>query len=156
MFQVKFKTIWANFDPNRHMRHSAYSDYAAEVRARFFQEHNLSLDDFARLHIGPVLFEEQTKFLKEIQMGTDITVNMWLFAATEHFERWEFSHEVFNDQGDLSAIIKVKGAWIDLQKRKLTGLPESILEILKHIPKSEDFKKSFVKKNKGDVLKKKR
>jgi len=140
MFQVKFKTIWANFDPNRHMRHSAYSDYAAEVRARYFEKHNLTLDDFARLHIGPVLFEEQTRFFKEIKMGADITVDMWLSAATENFERWEFIHHIYNQQGDLSAIVKVKGAWIDLQKRKLTGLPDIILEKLKQIPKSEDFK----------------
>jgi len=140
MFQVKFKTIWANFDLNGHMRHSAYSDYATEVRVRMFEKQNLSLDDFARLHIGPVLFEEQTRFFKEIKLGTDITVDMWLSAATENFERWEFIHHIYNEQGNLSAIVKVKGAWIDLLKRKLTGLPDTILDKLKQIPKSDDFR----------------
>ncbi len=145
MFQVKFKTIWADFDPNRHMRHSAYSDYAAEVRARFFQKHNLSLDDFAHLNIGPILFEEHTRFIKEIIMGTDITIDMMLSAASKHFERWEFTHHVYNEQGTLSAVVKVKGAWMDLKKRKLTVLPPDILEILKRLPKSEDFETIILK-----------
>ena len=140
MFKTTFKTIWANFDPNRHMRHSAYSDYAAEVRVRFFEAYDLSLEDFARLHIGPVLFKEETTFLKEIKLGSDITVDMLLTAASENFERWEFTHHIYDSAGNLSAIVKVKGAWIDLQKRKLTGLPPKIFKILSQMPKAEDFK----------------
>jgi len=140
MIKIKFKTIWANFDPNRHMRHSAYSDYAAEVRVRFFDAHNLSLEDFARLHIGPILFKEEITFYKEIRIGADIEVDMVLTAASPGFERWEFTHHIFNENNQLSAVVKVYGAWIDLQKRKLTGLPPEVRDILKTIPKSDDFK----------------
>ena len=140
MYQIKFKTIWADFDPNRHMRHTAYSDYAAEVRSRYFLEHDLSLDDFARIHIGPVIFKEETTFFKEIKLGADITVTMTLTAASKKMERWEFSHEIFDDKGQLSARVKVFGAWIDLQKRKLTVLPKEIFEKLNKIPRTDDFK----------------
>jgi acyl-CoA thioester hydrolase len=37
-FQITFNTKWSDFDPNRHMRHTAYNDYAAEVRVRFVFE----------------------------------------------------------------------------------------------------------------------
>jgi len=137
--KIQFKTIWANFDPNRHMRHSAYSDYAAEVRVRFFAAHDLSLDDFARLHIGPILFHEETKFFKEIRIGANISVDMVLTAATPGLERWEFKHHIYNEKEELAAIVKVKGAWLDLQKRKLTALPEEIYEKLIQLPKAEDF-----------------
>jgi len=60
-FEVKFNTKWSDFDPNRHMRHTAYNDYAAEVRVRFFQEHGLSINEFAKLNIGPILFKEETE-----------------------------------------------------------------------------------------------
>ena len=147
-FSLEFKTIWANFDPNRHMRHTAYSDYAAEVRVRFFQQNQLRMDDFAQLNIGPVIFEEQTTYFKEINIGENIKVDMKLLSATENFERWEFIHYIYNEKNELSAKVRVKGAWIDLQKRKLTSLPENIINRLKIIPKSSDFKE-IVLKNKN-------
>jgi acyl-CoA thioester hydrolase len=140
MYQLTFKTIWANFDPNRHMRHSAYADYAAEMRVRFFAEHQLSLEDFAKMHIGPILFKEEISYFKEIRMGEDITVSMALSAASPNLERWEFTHHIYNSKGALSATIKAYGAWIDLQKRKLTSLPPDIIKNLDDIPKTEDFK----------------
>jgi len=135
-----FSTRWADFDPNRHMRHTAYSDYAAEIRVRFFMEHQLSMEDFARLHIGPILFKEETSYYKEIHIGEDISVNMELIAATKNMDRWQFRHQIFNEAGELSAEVKVHGAWIDLQKRKLTQLPDHIVLLLQQISKTDNFK----------------
>ena len=77
-FQVNFSTKWADFDPNKHMRHTAYNDYAAEVRVRFFKKNNFTMDDFNRLNLGLILFSEETHFRKEILMGEDITVDLKL------------------------------------------------------------------------------
>jgi len=138
-FEIVFKTRWADFDPNRHMRHSAYNDYAAEVRVRFFEAHDFHINDFARYHIGPILFKEETSFFKEIHIGEDIKADMELIAASRDFERWIFRHRIYNQKGQIAAEIKATGAWIDLQKRKLTKLPEEILHILKDMPVSDDF-----------------
>ena len=146
-YKHTFATKWADFDPNRHMRHTAYADYAAEVRTRFFLQHHLTLNDFARLHIGPVLFKEESTYLKEIHIGEDISVTLELQAASQAFERWEFKHHIFNQKGELSAIVIAKGAWIDLQKRKLTTLPEAILSVLKAMPKSKNFTEIILKNN---------
>ncbi len=143
--KITFKTIWANFDPNRHMRHSAYSDYAAEVRVRFFNKHHLSIEEFARLNIGPVLFKEEISYRKEIRMGSDIKVDMLLTAASPKLERWEFTHHIYNENDELAAIVKVYGAWIDLVKRKLTVLPPEVYEKLANLPKSPDFKEIILK-----------
>ena len=48
-------------------------------------------------------------------------------------------HEVFNEAGKLSAIIKVYGAWIDLTKRKLRIPPEETKEMFALAEKSNDF-----------------
>ena len=138
-FQVTFNTKWSDFDPNRHMRHTAYNDYAAEVRVRFFQEHGLSINEFAKLNIGPILFKEETSFLKEIHIGENITVHMELEGVSKGIERWRFNHQIFNQEGVLSAEIKVYGAWIDLIKRKLTAPPAEFLKIFEELPKTENF-----------------
>ena len=145
-FKVKFNTKWSDFDPNRHMRHTAYNDYAAEVRVRFFQEHGLSINEFAKLNIGPILFKEETSFLKEIHIGENISVHMELEGVSKGIERWRFNHQLFNEAGELSAEIKVYGAWIDLIKRKLTAPPAEFVKIFEDLPKTSHFKEFSNKK----------
>lgn len=138
-FEVTFNTKWSDFDPNRHMRHTAYNDYAAEVRVRFFKEHGMSINEFAKLNIGPILFKEETSFFKEIHIGENITVKMELEGVSENIERWRFKHEIYNERGVLAAEIKVYGAWIDLMKRKLTAPPKDFVEMFDSLPKSEAY-----------------
>lgn len=147
-FKITFNTKWSDFDPNRHMRHTAYNDYAAEVRVRFFQEHGLSINEFAKFNIGSILFKEETSFLKEIHIGENITVNMELEGVSKGNERWRFKHQIFNEQGKLAAEIKVYGAWIDLIKRKLTAPPSKFTTIFESLPKSNNFKEILLKSKK--------
>ncbi|WP_428741323.1 acyl-CoA thioesterase [Tenacibaculum sp.] len=139
-FTVSFTTRWADFDANIHMRHTAYNDYAAEVRLRYFKKHDVTIQDFTKENIGPILFEENTKFLREIHMGEDITVNLKVTDLSSKGERWKIQHEVFNGAGKLSAVISVYGAWLDLTKRKLATPPVKFQEIFKKAEKTEDFK----------------
>jgi acyl-CoA thioester hydrolase len=145
-FKVTFPTKWSDFDPNRHMRHTAYNEYAAEVRIRYFAEHHFSIEEFTKHNIGPVLFTEETSFRKEIHIGEDISVNIKLSGLSENNERWKIIHEVFNEVGELSAVIKVYGAWIDLTKRKLTVPPEAAQHLFFNAEKSDDYEEIILKK----------
>lgn len=127
------------------MRHTAYNDYAAEVRVRFFQKQGLSINEFAKLNIGPVLFKEETSFLKEIHIGENITVKMKLEGVSKGIERWRFNHQIFNEKGELAAEIKVYGAWIDLVKRKLTAPPQKFITIFENLSKTSNFKEIELK-----------
>ena len=139
-FTVNFTTRWADFDPNRHMRHSAYNDYAAEVRLRYFKKFDVTMADFAKDNVGPILFEENTSFRKEIHLGENITANLQLTGLSENGERWKIRHQIFNEAGKLSAEINVYGAWLDLTKRKLTSPPEKFKFLFSELEKTEDFK----------------
>lgn len=145
-YTVKFATKWSDFDPNRHMRHTAYNEYAAEVRVRYFAEQNFSINDFTKHNLGPILFTEETSFRKEIHLGENITVNIKLSGLSANNERWKITHEVFNEAGKLAALIKVYGAWIDLTKRKLTVPPIEAKNLFLHAEKTEDFEEIILKK----------
>jgi acyl-CoA thioester hydrolase len=145
-FQVTFPTKWSDFDPNRHMRHTAYNEYAAEIRVRYFAEHNFSIAVFTKHNLGPILFTEETSFRKEIHIGENITVNLKLQGVSENNERWKIVHEVFNEAGKLSAIIKVYGAWIDLTKRKLCVPPIETKEMFDFAERTADFEAISLKK----------
>ena len=128
-YKVSFLTRWSDFDPNNHLRHSAYNDYAAESRVRLFN----------KLDIGPILFQEKTNFLKEIAMGEDITVEVLLQGSSTGGERFKFLHNIYRSDGKLSAQIEIFGAWMDLSKRKLTTPPSIITEVLKQMTKTDKF-----------------
>ncbi len=146
-FIVNFTTRWADFDANIHMRHTAYNDYAAESRLRYFNQFGITIHDFTKEKVGPILFEENTKFLKEIHLGEDISVNLKITGLSDKGERWKIQHEVFNGKGQLSAVINVYGAWLDLAKRKLTVPPEKFQVIFNDAERTEDFKLIELKTN---------
>ena len=139
IFKCSFPTRWSDFDPNNHMRHTAYNDYAAESRVRLFKKFGLSMTEFEKLKIGPILFQENTKFLKEIIMGDDITVEVLLLGVSENGERFKFRHHIFRGDGNLAAEIEIFGAWMDHTKRKLTTPPPIIMELAEKLTKTDDF-----------------
>ncbi len=145
-YKETFKTVWANFDPNLHMRHTAYNDYAAEVRARFFKAHGFDLKAFSKSNLGPILFKEETSFFKEIHLGDDITIDLHLEAVSKGGERWKLKHNIYNEEGELAAQIKIYGAWLDLKHRKLTSPPSEMLGILNKLAKTDDFEELVLTK----------
>ncbi len=138
-FKVKFSTRWADFDPNNHMRHSAYNDYAAETRVRFFNDYGFSLIEFNKQNLGPILFSENTKFYREINLSEDIIVELFLKGLSENGERFKFQHKIYKQNGVLAAEIEIYGAWLDLKNRKLTLPPQKIFTTFNNLEKSEKF-----------------
>lgn len=138
-FTVNFVTRWADFDANVHMRHTAYNDYAAEVRLRYFKANDITKINFGKEKIGPILFEENTKFLKEIHLGENITANMKIIGLSNQGERWKIQHEIFNEASVLSAVITVYGAWLDLEKRKLAIPPAKFHKIFTELEKTDNY-----------------
>ncbi len=145
-YTINFHTKWADFDANKHMRHTAYNDYAAEARLRFLKENGFGIAIMEQHNVGPILFSENTIFHKEIKLGEDISLKLYLEASSKQGERFKIRHLIFKENGDLAATISVYLAWIDLSKRKLTVPPKQILETLKHIDKTEDFEEIILRK----------
>lgn len=145
-FQVTFVTKWSDFDPNRHMRHTAYNDYAAEVRVRYFKEKGYTIEDFSKENLGPILFKEETSFFKEIHLGENITVDVRLKGVSKNLERWKLEHLVFNEKGVVSAKINVYGAWIDLTKRKLAVPAIEHQHLFDKLEQTPDFELIELKK----------
>jgi acyl-CoA thioester hydrolase len=135
----KSKVIWAQMDANRHLRHSAYADLAAQARIELLEAINLNMETFAKLKLGPILFREELVYLREITGSQNIEINTVLTKTRIDGSRWSIRHEVFREDGIKSAIINVDGAWLNMVDRKLTSLPEEYAGLFQQVPKSEDF-----------------
>ena len=60
-YSKTYEVRWADMDPNRHLRHSVYLDYAAQTRVALFSDYGLPIDEIAKMGLGPILFREKIK-----------------------------------------------------------------------------------------------
>ncbi|MEJ7660541.1 MAG: acyl-CoA thioesterase [Hymenobacter sp.] len=57
-YSQTYSVRWAELDPNGHMRHSAYADFAADLRVNWLASLGYNVPKFAELRLGPILFRE--------------------------------------------------------------------------------------------------
>jgi acyl-CoA thioester hydrolase len=139
ILELPFDVRWADIDANKHMRHSAYYDYAAHLRVKLLKNIGMDVVTLSKLGIGPVLFREEAVFMREISMDDTIRVNVKLKRSREDGSRWTFYHDFHKDNEKVAATVIVDGAWLDLRKRKLTALPDHFLQLFHEIARTDDF-----------------
>lgn len=133
------QVLWAQLDPNRHLRHSAYADFCAQARSNMLNKAGLSLAEFAKNHIGPILFREELIYHREIGLDERIFVKVEMNRLNLKNYRFSFRHEIYKENGIKAATVNVDGAWLNLVERKLTGIPKEWEPIIAHIPRSADY-----------------
>ena len=149
-YKISFYTKWADFDANKHMRHTAYNDYAAECRIRFFKDHGFPPQEFEKHHFGPILFKEETTFLREVNLGDQISIELYLEGISAKGDRFKMLHKIFREDGVLAAEIKIYAAFIDLKTRKLTQPSPEIVKTFANLEHTENFEEIQLKSKTAD------
>ncbi|MBK8056159.1 MAG: thioesterase family protein [Saprospiraceae bacterium] len=139
MFCVPIQVQWLHLDPNSHVRHSAYFDFAAYARIALFDSMVLNRTSLKHHKLGPILFREEAIFKREILFGDHIECHVCLYKATPDFSRWGFSHDLIKSDGTLMATIFSDGGFINIDLRKLTALPTEFISKMDSVSKSDDF-----------------
>ena len=130
---------WSDIDQNRHLRHSVYYDYGAMLRVAFLSEHGLTTEKLEELKTGPILFREEAIYKREVKMEDQITIDVELVTTTPDYSRWSLRHNFTKQDGTIVAILNMDGAWMDIEKRKLTIPNQLIQTIFNDFPKASDF-----------------
>ena len=138
-FDKQIEVRWADCDANRHVRHSAYYDFGAHCRIKFFTELGYDAAKLSQMNIGPILFKEECNFIKELKAEDTITVKLLRGNISADGGRWELHHEILNGKGEKSAHISTKGAWRDLAKRKLTIPPQDLVAHIQSLPEGDFY-----------------
>jgi acyl-CoA thioester hydrolase len=129
MYSKDYTIRWADLDANIHMRHSAYNDYAAQTRLLFMAENGFGMEWFKEHNVFPVLFREETIFLKEIQGNENIRIDAMLLKMNDDGSRWSIMNHFYKADGTLAAKLTVDGAWMDIIARKLKTPPKELLTL---------------------------
>jgi acyl-CoA thioester hydrolase len=139
LYRSGFQVRWADLDPNGHLRHTAYMDYAAQARVGFLDSCGFTLERFQKLGIGPVLFQEDTRYLREVRANERISVTTQLSGLSSNGKHWRMRHHIYKQHGELACVIDVQGAWLDLVARKVVAAPEELQAAMRELPHAQDF-----------------
>jgi acyl-CoA thioester hydrolase len=137
-FSLPIALRWADLDPNGHVRHSIYYDWGAMVRITYLEGKGVGLGWMARNAIGPVLFREEARFMREIRFGDQLHMDLRLGAASPDGRKWQMRHRILRGD-EVFATLEVEGAWLDLRARKIVVPPEDIVHAVADLARTEDF-----------------
>lgn len=140
MYTKEFEIRWSDVDANRHLRNSAYIDYMSHTRMSFLMENELDQMQLVRFNLGPVAFYEHMYYFREVFPGKPVKVTLQLKGISGDGMYFMFLHNFYDSKGRNFARCEMMGGWIDLTTRKLTGLPEELLNKFETFDKTEDFK----------------
>ncbi len=133
LYKKTFAVIWADLDPNFHVRHTAYNDYAAQVRFAFLNDNGYSAERFRKERVGPVIFREETRFLREVLANDSLTVDIKMETVGDDWRKWKIRHNVYRGDGVKAAEIDVDGAWMNTELRKIVPAPDALIAAIKKV-----------------------
>ncbi|MDG3583156.1 MULTISPECIES: acyl-CoA thioesterase [Galbibacter] len=140
MYTKEFEIRWNDLDANRHLANKAYIEFAAHTRMSFLIENGFDQRLLGKLNIGPVVFYEHIYYFKEVFSGKPLTVSLELKGMSEDGMFFEFHHNYYDYKGRNVAHCEIMGAWIDLEARKLIGLPEEVSHLFDKVERAKDFR----------------
>jgi acyl-CoA thioester hydrolase len=138
-FSMPVQVRWSDLDPNFHLRHSVFYDWGAMCRVEFLEKNGLTASVMEQLQFGPIILREECVFRKEIRLGDAVSIDMSLLSSSRNFTRWSIQHKILKQEGMISAVLTIDGAWLDTVKRKLTAPKEKAVEVFKKMPHTADF-----------------
>lgn len=140
MYTKQFEIRWSDVDANRHLRNSAYIDYMSHTRMGFLMENGLDQKKLVKFNLGPVAFYEHVYYFREVFPGAPISVSLQLKGLSADGMYFMFLHNFYGAKGKNLAQCEMLGGWIDMETRKLTGLPKELLVIFETTDRTTDFK----------------
>jgi len=140
MYLKEFEVRWSDVDANRHLANSAYINFMSHARMSYLMELGFDQRMMVKHQIGPVVFYEHMYYFKEVFPGKPIRVSLEVMGMSEDGKFFEFHHNFYDAQGRNVAHCEMMGAWMGLQTRKLTDLPQELLEVFDSLEKPEGFR----------------
>jgi acyl-CoA thioester hydrolase len=131
-----FTVRWADCDVNGHMRNTAYSEYAIEVRLAFLAEHGFGFDQFVAAGFGPVLLREEIDYLRELRLGGTVEVDFTQLGLSADGARFRLQHDFKGSNGKACARIVLDGGWMDMRTRRLAPPPDALARAMAEAPRA--------------------
>ncbi|GAK95695.1 hypothetical protein JCM19294_2477 [Nonlabens tegetincola] len=140
MYKKEFDVRWSDIDANRHLANSAYQNFMSHTRMGYLIEMGFGQREMHEHNIGPVIFNENIFYFKEVHQGRPITVTCELIGLSEDGSLFSFRHNFYDHKGRNLTRGTMMGAWMDLSSRRMTALPDELLQKINNVERADDFK----------------
>ena len=138
-FERTYQVRWSDVDANGHMRNTAYSEYATDVRIAFFGEAGFGWRRFEELGLAPVLLREEIDYRREAGLGDRVRVTVQAVGLSPDGARWKLRSLLAGDGGEALALVSVLGGFIHLADRRLVVPPPELAAALARLERAADF-----------------
>jgi len=139
VFNCRFEVRWADLDGNRHVRNTAFSEYASHTRFQLLAAHGFTPEKLEALRFGPVMMREEIRYRREVLFGDTLSVNVRCAGLSPDGSHWLVRQEVRRSDGKDAAILVIQGSWIHLDSRKSIAPPQELSTLLPELPRADDF-----------------
>ena len=119
-FRITFVPRWADIDANQHLKNTAFSEWATYVRSEWLASFGFDVKKLMELKFSVVIFEDSTKYFKEIFVGEHIVIDLELVGLKQDGSRFHVRH-TFRRDDTVCAVHNVKGAWLDIASRRVAA-----------------------------------
>lgn len=138
-FECRFEVRWADLDGNRHVRNTAFSEYATHTRFRLLASHGFDQARLESLRFGPVMMREEVRYRREVLFGDTLVVNFRCAGLSPDSSQWRVHQEVLRSDGREAAVLTIQGGWIDLDSRKPIVPPAELASVLQTLPRTRGY-----------------
>lgn len=138
-FECRFEVRWADLDGNRHVRNTAFSEYASHTRFRLLAAHGFDQAQLEGLRFGPVMMREEIRYRREVLFGDTLVVDVRCAGLSPDSSHWRVHQDVLRSDGREAAVLTIQGGWIDLDTRKLVTPPAELAAVLQSLPHTPDY-----------------
>lgn len=134
-----YTVTWSDLDANVHMRNTGYLDYAAQTRFVYLASQGFTPAEFRNAGIGPVVFSEEIRYLRELRFLEEFSVTIELSGVNAEGSKFILVNRFLKKDGTVSAEVVTRGAWFDLRERKVTVPPQALTDAMLRLPRTEAF-----------------
>lgn len=138
-FSCRFEVRWADLDGNRHVRNTAFSEYASHTRFQLLAMHGFTPERLEAQRFGPVMMREEVRYRREVRFGDTLSVDVACAGLSSDASHWLVRQEVRRSDGKDAAILVIQGGWIDLSTRKAIAPPQELSDLLQGLPRAKEF-----------------
>jgi acyl-CoA thioester hydrolase len=138
-FECRFEVRWSDLDGNRHVRNTAFSEYATHTRFQLLASHGFGVARLQALGFGPVMMREEIRYKREVFLGDALTVTVRRAGLSADASHWRVHQDVLREDGKEAALLTIQGGWIHLDTRKLVVPPAELAAILQSLPRTRDY-----------------
>jgi acyl-CoA thioester hydrolase len=92
----------------------------------------------------------ETRYQHEVNFDESVVDWFKLAGLSPDGARWKSRHDLVKSDGDIAAIIKLEGVWVDVHTKQAIAPPPDLLQILNALPRTNEFEtlRSFLRNKK--------